>query len=214
MSIMFFKNTHRRKNTEHQQLWTSSIKAGILVLVFFVFFLQYPEISSAKVFLTKDRALELVFPEADRIEKKHVFLSEQQTLAARQIARAEIDSKFYSFYVAKSAGVKTGYAVIDTHKMRTMTETVMFVIDPDGTLRQAEILAFFEPSDYIPSKKWITLFLGKDDLSKLQTGRGIPNITGATISAESFAAATRKVLAVYRVLFTNSIDSEFQSEQR
>ena len=179
----------------------------ILILITLLFFLCSAGDVSAKVFLTKGKALELVFPEAEEIEKRHVFLTERQAESIRKMARAEVDSRLYTFYIAKSGGVKTGYAVIDTHTLRTLTETVMFVINPDGTLRHAEILAFFEPTDYMPSGKWINLFPGKTKMDRMKVGKGVPNITGATISAGSFSQATRRVLAVYRVMFATPADS-------
>ncbi len=181
--------------------------AKILILITLLFFLHGAEDISAKVFLTKGKALELVFPEAEEIEKRHVFLTERQAESVREMARAEVDSRLYTFYIAKSGGKETGYAVIDTHTLRTLTETVMFVINPDGTLRHAEILAFFEPTDYMPSGKWINLFPGKTKMDRMKVGKGIPNITGATISAGSFSGATRRVLAVYRVVFATPADS-------
>ena len=179
----------------------------ILILITLLFSLNGAGDVSAKVFLTKGKALELVFPEAEEIEKRHVFLTERQAENIRKMAKAEVDSRLYTFYVAKSAGKETGYAIIDTHTLRTLTETVMFVINPDGTLRHAEILAFFEPTDYMPSRKWINLFLEKTNLNRMKVGKGVPNITGATISARSFSRATRRVLAVYRVIFGIPADS-------
>jgi len=179
----------------------------ILVLIILIFFLHGVGNAQAKVFLTMEKALELVFSEADEIEKRHVFLTKNQAEKISKTAKAEIDSRLYTFYIAKSGGEKTGYAVIDTHTLRTMTETVMFVINPDGTLRHAEILAFFEPTDYMPSGKWIKLFQEKTRINRMRPGKGIPNITAATISARSFSTATRRVLAVYRVIFATSIDS-------
>ncbi len=175
--------------------------ARILILITLVFFLHGTGDASAKVFLTKGKALELVFPQAEEIEKRHVFLTERQAQSVREMARAEVDSRLYTFYIAKSGGKETGYAVIDTHDLRTLTETVMFVINPDGTLRHAEILAFFEPTDYMPGGKWIDLFLEKTRMDRMKVGKGVPNITGATISTVSFSRATRRVLAVYRVMF-------------
>ena len=184
----------------------SIMTAKIFVFITLVFFLHGAGDSSAKVLLTKGKALELVFPEADEIEKRHVFLTERQAKSISKMAKAEIDSRLYTFYIAKSGGKETGYAVIDTHTLRTLTETVMFVINPNGTLRHAEILAFFEPTDYMPSGKWINLFPGKTKLGRMKVGKGIPNITGATISARSFSRAARRVLAVYRVVVANTAD--------
>ena len=180
------------------------MKAKIPVIALLAFLVQGADICDAKVFLTRTRALALLFPEAERIEKRHVFLTERQAEAVRSVARTEADSRFYTFYVARSSGKETGYAVIDTHTLRTLTETVMFVINPDGTLRHSEILAFFEPADYMPGEKWINLFRGKDvRRHRMKSGADVPNITGATISADSFSRSARRVLAVFRVAFAS-----------
>lgn len=178
------------------------MKTKIPLIALLAFFAHGADVCPAKVFLTRTQALGLLFPEADEIEKRHVFLTEREAAAARSAARTEPVSRFYTFYVARSAGKETGYAVIDTHTLRTLTETVMFVINPDGTLRHAEILAFFEPGDYMPGQKWINLFAGKDvRRDRMKAGADVPNITGATISADSFSRAARRVLAVFRVAF-------------
>lgn len=162
-----------------------------------------PNISYAKVFLTKDKALKLSFPEATDIESRQIFLSKDQLEQIEQVAKTKIDSKFYIFYIAKKNEEEIGYAVVDTHTLRTSTETVLFVINKDGKLEKAEILAFFEPQDYMQGERWMTLFFGKDLDSTLKIGKDVPNITGATITSHSFADATRKVLAIYDVVLKN-----------
>jgi Na+-translocating ferredoxin:NAD+ oxidoreductase RnfG subunit len=84
----------------------------------------------------------------------------------------------------------------------------MFVINPDGTLRQAEILAFFEPPEYMPGSNWIALFYGKSIRDPLKPGRDIPNITGATITSNSLAQTVRQVLALARVALAAESDTE------
>ena len=163
-----------------------------------------PNISYAKVFLTKDKALELSFPEATDIESRQIFLSQDQLQKAEQLAKTKIDSRFFIFYVAKNGDEEIGYAVIDTHLLRTSTETVLFVINEEGKLEKAEVLAFFEPEDYMQGDRWMNLFFGKDLDSTLKIGKDVPNITGATITSHSFADATRKVLAIFDIKIKNS----------
>jgi Na+-translocating ferredoxin:NAD+ oxidoreductase RnfG subunit len=155
--------------------------------------------SFSQVFMTKDRALKVAFPDADQIEKKTVFLSEEQAKKIESIARSQVDSKLYIFYVGKKGDKTLGYAVIDTHRLRTKTETVMVVINPDGTLKEVEILAFFEPPEHMPTQRWIQQFEGKTLDDSLWIGRGIPNITGATITSNALVKAIRRIMAVYHV---------------
>ena len=166
------------------------------VYILFLCILISPIAAQSKVFMNRDEALKLAFPDADRINKKEIFLTEQQAREIESLSKSRLTTRLYIVYEGIKGGKALGYAIIDTHTLRTKTETVMFVINLDGTLRQAEILAFFEPPDYMPVSNWIALFYGKSIKDSLKPGKDIPNITGATITSNSLAQAIRQVLAV------------------
>lgn len=173
----------------------------MLKVAVFLFFLVFIPLSPSfsKVYMSRDKALSLAFPDADRIEKNTVFLSEGQVKEIEAAAKAKLDSKLYTFYVGKKGDSTLGYAALDTHLLRTQTETIMVVINPDGTVRQVEILAFFEPPDYMPGDRWINLFYNKALNNSLQVGRDIPNMTGATITSNAMTSAVRRIMAVFQV---------------
>jgi electron transport complex protein RnfG len=168
-----------------------------IIFIIFSFIAVSPSVS--KVFMKRDEALKTVFPDAAQIEKKEIFLSSDQSQEIESLASSKNESKLYIIYEAKNGEKTLGYAIIDTHTLRTKTETVMFVINPDGSLRQTEILAFFEPQDYQAGENWIELFEGKTLDDTLKIGKDIPNITGATITANSLSQAIRRILAVFKV---------------
>ena len=140
----------------------------------------------SEVFMKRDEALEAVFPDADSVEKLEIYVSEDDAKKIESLAKSKLKDRLFMVYRAVKGQETLGYAVIDTHELRSMTETVMFVVNPDGTLRQTEILAFFEPPEYKPASNWIALFDGKSTGDTLRVGRDIPNISGATITAEPF----------------------------
>jgi Predicted NADH:ubiquinone oxidoreductase, subunit RnfG len=107
------------------------------------------------------------------------------------MAKSKLDSRLYTFYIGKKGNSTLGYAVLETHVLRTKTETIMVVINPDGTLRQVEILAFFEPHDYMPGNGWMNLFKDKTLNGSLWVGRDIPNMTGATITSNAMVQSVR-----------------------
>jgi len=170
---------------------------NLILLLILVSGLPYS--AGAKVFMKRDEALKAAFPDASEIEKNEIFLSPEESREIESVSKSKNDSKLYIIYEAKKDNKTTGYAIIDTHKLRTKTETVMFVINPDGTLRQTEVLALFEPPDYQAGNNWIELFEGKTAEDGMKIGKDIPNITGATITANSLAQATRRILAVFKV---------------
>jgi Na+-translocating ferredoxin:NAD+ oxidoreductase subunit G len=152
-----------------------------------------------KVFMTREEALKHVFPDADNILKRNIFLNKEQVEEIESIAKTKLHSKLYVFYEGKKGNETLGYAVIDTHHLRTKTETVITVINPDGTHKLTGILAFFEPSEYMPSKSWLKLYQNKPLDDSLWLGRTIPNITGATITSNALMKSIRSILAVYQV---------------
>ena len=133
----------------------------VLTLVLIIVSLSSAGHLEAKVFMKRDEALKAAFPDADVIEKNQIFLSKEQVSEIESLSKAKLDSRLYVIYEGRRGTQTLGYAIIDTHSLRTKTETVMFVINPDGTLKQAEILAFFEPPEYMAGDKWIKLFKAK-----------------------------------------------------
>ncbi|NIQ12956.1 MAG: FMN-binding protein [Candidatus Dadabacteria bacterium] len=175
-----------------------------LILIITIFIILPQSFLSASVFNTREKSLKHAFPNASKIDKIQIFLSDEQVDEIKKLGKTDVDSKIHIFYKAVKDGEEIGYAIIDTHNLRTTTETVLFVLNCDGTLRYAEILAFFEPQDYMPGNKWIDIFKNISLNDKIRVGRDIPDITGATITSNSFSEATRKVLAIYEVAVKNS----------
>jgi hypothetical protein len=103
-----------------------------------------------------------------------------------------------TYYVGTRDDGVTGYAFFDTHVVRTMPATIMIVIDPDSTVRAVEVLAFYEPEDYRPTERWLDQFDGKSLRNDLWLKRGIHNIVGATLSAQSISDAVRVTLATFQ----------------
>lgn len=165
----------------------------IVILVFFTVH------SFANLLMTRDEALKVAFPEADSVEKIDIFINDKQAREIESLAKTKLDSKIFIFYEFKNEGEILGYAVLDTHLLRTKSETVMYVISRDGKLINAEILAFFEPTEYMQSENWLELFKNKALTNDLRIDRDIPNITGATITSHAFTESVRKILAIYNI---------------
>lgn len=154
----------------------------------------------AKVYQTKEKALRLAFPEAGTIEKKTVFLDSEDQKKVEAVAKVKVDSKIFTFYTGKIGQVILGYAIFGSHIVRTKPEVYMVVINPDGSLKSVEILAFYEPEEYLPPKRWFEQFTDKVLDDTLWPKRGIRAVSGATLSVNSITQEVRKALAVFQVM--------------
>ena len=174
--------------------------------VIFVIVLGWMVPSYAKVYYTKEDALKLAFPDVQKIERKTVFLDKVQEKKVKELARTKVESRVYTFYVGEKDGAVIGYALFGSNVVRTKPEVYMAVINTDGSLRFIEILAFYEPEEYLPSKKWFKQFNNKTLNDDLWLRRGINAISGATMSANGIIKEARIALAVFKVTILGEKD--------
>lgn len=172
----------------------------LTVVVFIVLVVASPNNLLAKVFFAKDEAIKAAFPEADAIENKTFFLTDDQQKQVETLARTRLDSKLVTVYIGRRGQKLLGYAMIDVHTVRTLPEAVMVVLTPEGQVASTLILAFYEPLDYLPTDRWMKQFNHKRLTPDLRVGGGIAGITGATLTARAMTESVRKVLALYQVL--------------
>lgn len=159
-----------------------------------------PAASEAKVFFSRTEALELAFPNADRVETATHVLSEGEASQIESLARSPLDTKLVQIYTGFQSGQVTGYAVIDIHNVRTLPEAFMVVLTPGGEVKSLRVLAFHEPLDYLPADRWYSQFDRKSLAEPLRVGGDVHGVVGATLSARATARGVRRVLAYYRVL--------------
>lgn len=155
--------------------------------------------AAAKVFLTVDEALKLAFPDC-KIERKTGYLTAEQVRQARELSGVEVPSALVTYYVARRGGQLAGTAYFDTHRVRTLPETLMVVVDPRGRVARVEVIAFREPQDYLPRGAWYEQFRGRGLDRELRVKQGIHPVTGATLTVRATTDAVRRVLALHQVL--------------
>lgn len=148
----------------------------------------------ARVLMTQDQALASVFPAGAKREK--FFLTPQQLAAAKSESGVEFDDRL----IVRYTGADGRFAYFDTHRVRTMPETVMVVVKADGTIDRIDILSFDEPTDYFPKPRWIAQLRGKRLDRELALDRAIRPISGASLTGRAIVNASRKVLALHHVL--------------
>ena len=145
--------------------------------------------------MTQQQALATAFPAGTKVTREVVYLTPQQIEAAQKESGVDIADKMIVRYVS-SAGV----AYFDTHRVRTLPETVMVVVTPDGRIEKIEILSFDEPPEYLPKPRWIDQFRTRKLDDELSTKRAIRPLSGATLSARAILNSSRKVLALHRAI--------------
>ncbi|MCH2105669.1 MAG: FMN-binding protein [Planctomycetes bacterium] len=169
--------------------------------------------SGGQVFLTLDEALELAFPKLE-VERSTEFLSKEQKARVKKLSGYPVVSGIVYPYKATKEDPKTkeevlvGTAYFETHRVRSLKETMMFVVSPDGVIVRAEVLAFYEPSDYMPNERYYAQFKGQILNDELRPNRGIKTVTGCTLTVNASTRAARRILAIHQVLGEPAPDPE------
>ena len=143
--------------------------------------------------------MELAFGKEATVEMLSLFPEKTETNRIEKISKVKMDSALFTFYTGKKQGKILGYAAIETHTVRTKPETVLVVLTVDGQLRNIHTLAFHEPPEYQPPKRWFAQMYNLK-ISELSFNAGVQGITGATLSTRAALNSARKVLAVYQVM--------------
>jgi hypothetical protein len=160
----------------------------------------WPGAGAARVFHSQQEALALAFAEVDRIEARRFLLTDAQAQAIEAASRAPLATRIVTLHEGWLDGEVVGYALIDVHRVRSMSEALLVVVTPDARIAAVRVLAFHEPQDYLPKRKWFDQFLGRELAPELQLNHEIHGIAGATLTARAVTRSVRRALALHRVL--------------
>ncbi|MGQ0813056.1 MAG: FMN-binding protein [Gemmatimonadota bacterium] len=159
-------------------------------------------LAQAQGTLTRDEALRLAFPAPVQIERRTAYLDEGQVAQAKRLAGSgvEVAQRVVTYYRGVRNGEVAGVAYFDTHRVRTLNEVVMIVVDTNSQIQRIEILRFAEPPEYKASERWLDQFDNEKLTPNLSLKRDIVNMTGATLTSRAVTNAARRVLALHAVI--------------
>lgn len=160
--------------------------------------------AQATVFYARDQLAELAFPDADEVQALDFFVTEDQRADIEKRAAAPLTTPLLTVYAGKRHGRTLGYAILDTHVVRTLPATFLVVLDGNGRVIATHVMAFHEPLEYLPSQRWLGLLTNKKLENDFRVGRAITAITGSTLSTRAVVGGVRRALAIYEVLLART----------
>jgi len=153
---------------------------------------------SAKMLISPIDAMKQSYGTESKVSKKNMMLTSAQAKTIQKNAKVKLKSKIFRIFKArKKSGETLGYGILINRKVRSKNAVVLYIISKDSALKSIEIIAFNEPLEYVPSKKWISQFENLPTNRNLRVGKEIPTITGATMSARTITQGSRVAFALY-----------------
>ena len=149
---------------------------------------------------SSQEALALAFPGAQFARAEHV-LTEAQAARVQALAKLPLPGRWLVTYEARRDGRLVGVSFFDTHRVRTLNETLMVAVSPEGRILRVETVVFHEPQDYAARPAWVRQFEGKALDDRLGLKGEIRPLSGATLTANAMTDAARRCLALWQVLY-------------
>ena len=149
---------------------------------------------------SQKEALDMAFPDAQISRKEH-FLTRAQAERIEAIAGVKLEGLWVVAYEARKDGKLEGVAFFDTHRVRTLNETAMVALSPEGKVLRVEVVAFREPQEYMAKEAWLRQLKGKKLDADFSLKRNIRPLSGATLTAHALVDASRRCLALWKVLY-------------
>jgi hypothetical protein len=156
--------------------------------------------AAGEVFLSQPEALALAFPGATRVERKSTLLDDEDARAVEALSGAPLESKLVTLHAGYRGDELLGYALIDIHTVRTLPEAFLVVLTPEGRIANLQLLAFYEPAEYKPGRRFLAQFDERKLGPELRIGGAIHGIAGSSLSSAAVTTGVRRSLALYQVL--------------
>jgi hypothetical protein len=165
-----------------------------------------PLVAGAGVYHSAEEALALAFPGADRIERRHVVLTDEQAARVERTAQSPLSTRIWTLHAGYAGDRLLGWAVIDVHTVRTLPEALLTVLTPEGRVRSVRMLAFHEPPEYQPGERWLGKLEGRSLEPELRPERAVHAIAGSTLSSRAVLRSVRRALALHQVVVRGEAD--------
>jgi Na+-translocating ferredoxin:NAD+ oxidoreductase RnfG subunit len=171
--------------------WTLPPAAVVMTVMQPVYAVEYLGIVEAQ---------RLSFPEATRFLEANVIYRPADIQAIEKLSGQKVLTRGEQVWKAEAGARLLGYFIIDYVIGKHLAIDYAVALDPDGRVRRVEILQYRESyGGEIANADWLAQFIGKTAGDRLEVGRDIRNISGATLSSRHVTEGIKRVLALYDV---------------
>jgi len=154
----------------------------------------------AAVYLTVEEAQQSIFP-GEIFSPVAITLTTEQQKLIKKMSGVPAYTKNQKVWRTSSGGYFIVDEVIGKHEFITYAVG----INPDGTIRQIEIMDYREAYGHeVRRKNWRRQFEGKTNVSPLKLNRDIKNISGATLSCRHVTEGVKRILVMYEFILRKS----------
>lgn len=150
----------------------------------------------ATVYLSVEQAQQAMFPGAT-FQPDNRTLTDEQARAIQHASGVDVRSRQLRAWRASTGGYFLVDEVVGKHEYIPFA----LALDQRGAVKGVEILEYREAyGSQIRDAQWRGQFIGKTAGTRLQLGKEIRNISGATLSCKHVTDGVQRLLATYDVV--------------
>jgi len=154
----------------------------------------------AAQYMTFEQAQGLIFANAKEFVSTPVTLSPDQITQIERLSGVRGRTPQQQVWQARAGDTLLGWLILDQVIGKHELITYAVGINPDGSLRQFQIIEYREAYGYqVRNLKWRDQFVGKTAADPPELNANIVNISGATMSCQHVTEGIKRLLALYEV---------------
>lgn len=154
--------------------------------------------------VVEHRILESVknmFGDSITVDARALALSLKEKQTIREQTKTQWRSDTVTVLLCTSHGKPVGYGFVDDVKGKMNFITYLVGISINGSVQDVDVLAYRESyGGEITYESFRKQFRQKSATDKLQPGRDIKNISGATVSVHAITGGIRRILTTYELI--------------
>jgi Na+-translocating ferredoxin:NAD+ oxidoreductase RnfG subunit len=153
----------------------------------------------ATTYFTVEQVQQVIFP-GEKMAPSFLTLTDQQAKQIETLTHAPIPSKEIKAWKSTSGG----WIIVDDVIGKHETITYAVGIQPDGNVKQIEIMTYRESYGYeIRNAEWRKQFSGKNAHQVDKLSDEIRNISGATLSSRHVTEGVKRVLLLHSLFLSH-----------
>jgi len=159
--------------------------------------------ADGRVYLTRDRAITEIFPDAGTVRAERWTLTGEQAARIRGRSGVEVpDREPIVYRVRGGDGELAGWAMILEERGKYRPITMMVGVAPDFSVKGVEVMVYREDrGEEVRYDRFLRQYRDKGTGDAIRTHRDIMNVTGATISVHSMNDGVRRALHTVELLY-------------
>lgn len=159
--------------------------------------------AEAIVYMKPKEALKQLFASSDVVRSDKKQVSDEDRARLSKILGYPFKADSITFFVGQTGDKIDGTVVMDEEIGKTQPISFMTLISPAGKVQAIEVLAYRESQGgEIRYPRFKKQFYGKDKSDRLEVGKDIQNISGATLSVRATAKVVKRALALWNYFYS------------